>query len=38
MESDIEKCLMSKGHNKELNKKSKMKLKMFDEKKDWCIK
>ena len=26
MESDIEKCLMSKGHNKELNKKSKMKL------------
>ena len=26
MESDIEKCLMNKGHNKELNKKSKMKL------------
>ena len=26
MDSDTGKCLMNKGHNKELNKKSKMKL------------
>ena len=38
MESDIEKCLMNKGQNKEMDKKLKMKLKKFDEKKDWRIK
>ena len=32
MESDIEKCLMNKGQNKEMDKKLKMKLKKFDEK------
>ena len=32
MESDIEKCLMNKGQNKEMDKKLKMKLKKFDDK------
>ena len=31
MESDIEKCLMNKGQNKEMDTKLKMKLKNFDE-------
>ena len=37
MESDIEKCLMTKGQNKEMDKKLKMKLKKFDDKRTCVI-